>query len=97
MIKTFRDAATETLFTTGKSRRLAIEIQTSGLRRLRSLDEARTLADLRGAGNSLEQRRGADVWALRINDKYRIVFTWRDGHAWDVEIEDHPKTRGKGR
>ena len=28
-------------------------------------------------------------WSIRVNDKFRICFVWRDGAAWDVEIVDY--------
>ncbi len=78
---------TEELFRTGKSRRLAIEIQKSGLRRLRQIDAAKTLNDLRSAGGALELHRDGRH-ALRVNDKYRAVFRWNAGNASEVEIFD---------
>jgi toxin HigB-1 len=97
MIKTFRCRDTEELFLTGFSRRLPQDIHKSGHRRLRALDAATSLHDLRGVGGSLEERRTPGTWSIRINDKYRIVFDWKESNAWEVEIEDHPKSRNKGR
>ena len=56
------------------------------------LNEAVVLNDLRALpGNRLEQLRGdrAGQWSIRINDQYRICFTWREGHADDVQIIDY--------
>lgn len=88
MIKTFRDAATKSLFETSRSRRLPADIWRSGLRRLQLLDAAASLSSLRGAGNSLEQLEDGR-YVIRVNDRYRIVFRWVDGHAYDVEIVDY--------
>jgi len=45
-------------------------------------------------GNRLEQLKGdrAGQWSIRINDQWRICFTWRDGHAFDAEIADYRLT-----
>lgn len=87
MIKHFADADTETLFLTGKARRFPVEIWRSGHRRLRELDAATSLNDLRGEGKKLEKHRDGRH-AIRVNDKYRLVFEWRDGDAYRVEILD---------
>jgi len=42
-------------------------------------------------GNRLEALRGNRVGQLsiRINDRYRVCFVWRDGNAFDVEVVDY--------
>lgn len=87
MIKTFRDRNTEELFRTGACRRFPQEIQRSGKRRLNELHAARALADLRGAGNSIEKHRDGR-WAMRVNDKYRLLFFWEGADAFEAEITD---------
>lgn len=62
------------------------------LRKLRLLNRARTLGDLRvPPGNRLEALKGErrDQHSIRINDQWRICFRWRDGAAFDVEIVDY--------
>lgn len=62
------------------------------LRKLLLLDGAESLADLRSPpGNRLERLRGtrAGQYSIRINDQWRICFSWRDGDAYDVEIVDY--------
>lgn len=88
MIKSFRSAATQALFETGRSRKLPTDIHRSGLRRLLTLHVAKSLADLRGAGNSLEQLEDGR-YVIRVNDRYRVVFRWDGGGANDVEIVDY--------
>jgi toxin HigB-1 len=63
-----------------------------GRRKLGYLDTAVSLDDLRSPpGNRLEaltgDRRGQH--SIRVNDQWRVCFTWRDGHAGDVEIIDY--------
>jgi proteic killer suppression protein len=62
------------------------------LRKLRQLDAAATLEDLRNPpGNRLEILKGDRVgqMSIRINGHWRICFRWADRDAWDVEIVDY--------
>ncbi len=62
------------------------------LRKLRMLDAAMSLSDLRvPPGNRLERLRGdrAGQHSIRINDQWRICFRWHAGDAYDVEIVDY--------
>lgn len=62
------------------------------LRKLRMLNNARALADLRvPPENRLERLTGdrAGQHSIRINDQWRICFLWQDGHAAEVEIVDY--------
>jgi len=92
MIASFRDTETATIWDSRHSRRLPPDIQASALLKLRLINNARTLDDLRvPPGNRLEalakDRRGQH--SIRINDQWRICFIWRDGHAYQVEIVDY--------
>ena len=92
MIRSFADADTELLWDTGKSRRIPSTIRISALKKLRILRRATLLRDLAvPPGNCLEaltdDRKGQH--SVRINDQYRICFTWADGDAYDVEIVDY--------
>ncbi len=92
MIKSFKDAESEKLFGRQVSRRLPIETQQIALRKLRMLNNAVTLNDLRiPPGNRLEKLAGdrAGQYSIRINDQWRVCFEWRDGDAWNVEITDY--------
>lgn len=92
MIVSFGDRETETIWAGRRSRRLPSDIQVIALRKLRLINNARTLDDLGvPPGNRLEalagDRRGRH--AIRINDQWRVCFIWRDGHAHEVEIVDY--------
>lgn len=92
MIKSFQDRETQTIFARECSRRLPAEIQRVGLRKLRMLNNARTLNDLQvPPANRLEKLAGdrAGQYSFRINDRWRVCFAWRDGDAYDVEIVDY--------
>ena len=92
MIRSFRDRETERAWGGERSRRLPPDIQDAGLRKLRLMNQARRLDDLRiPPGNRLEalggDRRGQH--SIRINQLWRIRFRWNDGHCEDVEICDY--------
>ena len=91
MIRSFRDAATARLFDDEDVPRFrAIERQAR--RKLLLLDGIGALNDLRTPpGNRLEALKGGrrGQHSIRINDQWRICFTWRDGGADDVEIVDY--------
>jgi proteic killer suppression protein len=92
MIASFRDRETTTIWEGRRSRRLPADMQAAALRKLRLLNNARRLEDLRvPPGNRLEalqgERRGQH--SIRVNDQWRICFVWRDGHAQQVEIVDY--------
>lgn len=62
------------------------------LRKLRMLDAAMSLGDLRvPPGNHLERLRGdrAGQHSIRVNDQWRICFRWSEGDAYEVEIVDY--------
>ncbi|HMN27171.1 MAG TPA: type II toxin-antitoxin system RelE/ParE family toxin [Caldilineaceae bacterium] len=92
MIQSFRDAEAEKIFHRQRSRRLPPDIQQVALRKLRMLNRAQTLQDLRvPPANRLERLHGDRVgqYSIRINDQWRVCFEWREGHAWQVEITDY--------
>ncbi len=91
MIRSFRCTEAKAIYDGYGSRKFrAIELQAR--KRLRWLGAATSLADL-GAirGNRLEALKGdrAGQHSIRINDRWRVCFTWRDGNAHDVEIVDY--------
>jgi proteic killer suppression protein len=93
MIVSFGDGETEKIWLGERSRRLPPEIQPAALRKLRLINAARKVDDLRvPPGNRLERLQGdrAGQWSIRINDQWRIVFQWTEGGAEHVSIvEDH--------
>jgi len=92
MIRSFRDPETEEVFQRRGSRRLPQDMRRVALRRLVMLDAAETLADLRvPPGNRLEKLSGdrEGQHSIRINDRWRICFVWREGDAHEVEIVDY--------
>ncbi len=91
MIRSFRDRDAERLFQRQTVRRFKA-FESVARRKLEMLDAAHRLEDLRAPpGNRLEalvgDRKGQH--SIRINDQWRICFTWREGGAESVEILDY--------
>ncbi len=92
MIQGFADRQTALIWSGRRTKRLPADMQASALRKLRLLNQARVLNDLRAPpGNRLEALKGerAGQYSIRINDQWRICFTWREGGPADVEIVDY--------
>ena len=92
MLKSFADRETELIWSGRRSRKLPADIQNIALRKLRMIDQSRRIEDLRvPPGNRLELLRGnrAGQYSIRINDQWRICFSWDDGGAEHVEIVDY--------
>ena len=92
MIQGFADRRTAVVWSGRRSRRLPVDIQAVALRKLRMLNNARRLEDLRvPPGNRLEVLSGdrAGQHSIRINQQWRICFRWTDGGPSDVEIVDY--------
>ena len=92
MIKSFTCKETEKLFHREISRKFPPEIQRIALRKLRILNRAQNLNDLSvPPGNRLERLKGdrKDHYSIRINERWRICFEWRQSDAFNVEIVDY--------
>ena len=91
MLRSFRCLETKAIHEGFASRKFR-GIEEQARRRLRWLDAATSLTDL-GAirGNHLEalKRDRVGQHIIRIDDRWRIFFTWRDGNAHEVEIADY--------
>lgn len=91
MIRSFKDKRTEALYR-GEAVREFGAIEAAAHRKLDMLDAANQLIDLRAPpGNRLEALRGdrRGQHSIRINDRWRICFVWRDGGAEEAEIVDY--------
>jgi proteic killer suppression protein len=92
VIRNFKDKETQKIFERQRSRKLPSEIQQVALRKLRMLNRAETLQDLKvPPANRLEALKGdrQGKYSIRINDQWRICFQWTNGEASDVEIVDY--------
>jgi len=92
MIKSFRNKETEKVYTREGSRKLPVDVQQVALRKLRMINNSKNINDLRvPPANRLEKLRGnrKGQYSIRINDQWRICFTWNAGDAHEVEIADY--------
>jgi proteic killer suppression protein len=92
MIQSFADKDTEKVFQRIRIRKLSADLQRKALRKLLIIDAAEAIIDLKEPpGNNLEKlsgdRRGQ--YSIRINDRWRVCFEWRNGNAYDVLIVDY--------
>jgi len=92
MIRSFKCKESEKLFQRYQSKKFPAEIQRTALRKLRMLNRAQTLNDLKvPPGNRFEKLHGnrEGQMSIRINDQWRICFRWEDRDCYDVEIVDN--------
>lgn len=92
MIRSFTDKETERVWSGLRSRKLPADIQNRALDKLRMLNRAKTLDDLRNPpSNRLHEldRDRTGQHSISINMQWRICFVWKDGNAHDVEIVDY--------
>jgi proteic killer suppression protein len=92
VIKSFKCRETERLYRRENSKKFPGSIQKLALRKLWMLDAAETLEDLQSPpGNRLESLKGdrQGQSSLRINNQFRLCFSWRENNAHDVEIVDY--------
>ncbi len=92
MIKSFKDKETEKVYSREGSNKLPRDIQQVALRKLRMLNNVKSLNDLRvPPANRLEKMKGnrEGQLSIRINDQWRVCFKWQKGDAHDVEITDY--------
>lgn len=92
MVKTFNDKETELIWKGIRSKKLPPEIQSNSRRKLRMINNAQDLNDLRiPPANRLEKLRGnlKDYFSIRINQQWHIIFQWKDNDAYKVEITDY--------
>ena len=92
MIKTFKDEPTQKIYHRQPSRKLPPDIQQVALRKLRMINNATSLNDLRvPPANRLEKLSGdrAGQWSIRINDRWRVCFRWNGVDALNVEVVDY--------
>lgn len=92
MILTFGSKDTEKIWNGERTKRIPLEIQQIGRRKLRMLNNSQNITDLKvPPSNHLERLAGKlkDFHSIRINDQWRIIFKWENNHAYEVEIIDY--------
>ena len=90
MIVSFGSKDTEKIWNGERVKNMLVEVQQTGRRKLRMLNNSQNWSDLRiPPSNRLEKLEGSDFYSIRINVQWRIVFRWIDNNAQDVEIMDY--------
>ncbi|MDP1604626.1 MAG: type II toxin-antitoxin system RelE/ParE family toxin [Legionella sp.] len=92
MIKSFRCKETKKIYDGSMSRKFPSSVQQRARRKLRMLNNARAIDDLRiPPGNHLEKLVGDRIsqYSIKINDQWRLCFIWQDGTIIEVEMVDY--------
>jgi proteic killer suppression protein len=91
VIRSFRSKEVEDLYRKLRLSKALRALAKPALRRLQQLDSATSLRDLALPGNRLEALHGdrKGQHSIRINDQWRLCFTWKECDAYDVEIVDY--------
>lgn len=92
MIYSFADRETEKIWRGEKSKSLPAEIQHIARRKLRMINNAENINDLRiPPANRLKKLKGelTEYYSIRINDQWRIIFHWQNNNAENVQITDY--------
>jgi proteic killer suppression protein len=92
MIISFGSKETEKIWNGVRIKKMPIETQNIGRRKLRMLNNSQDIMDLRiPPSNRLEKLTGKlnEFHSIRINKQWRIVFQWNNGNASEVEIIDY--------
>jgi proteic killer suppression protein len=94
MILSFANEETEKIWYGESVKKIPLEIQKIGRRKLRMLNNSQDINDIKvPPSNRLEKLKGKlkSFNSIRINDQWRIIFKWYKGHAKEVKIIDYHK------
>jgi len=92
LVNSFADKETEKIWEGEKSKVLPAEIQHVARRKLRMINNAESINDLRiPPANRLKKLKGelTDLYSIRINDQWRIIFNWEGNKADNIKITDY--------
>jgi proteic killer suppression protein len=92
MIISFGTKETEKIWNGERVKKIPIEIQKIGRRKIRMLNNSQNLIDLIiPPSNRLEKLTGKfkEYYSIRINDQWRIVFNWKNNNSHQVKIIDY--------
>jgi proteic killer suppression protein len=92
MILSFGSKETEKIWNGERVGKLPNDVQETGRRKLRMLNNSQNMHDLKiPPSNRLEKLSGnlKDYYSMRINDQWRITFKWQNGNASEVKITDY--------
>ena len=92
MIKSFGDKESEKIWNGIRSKKFPNEIQDVVRRKLRMINNAQDVNDLRiPPANRLEKLKGdlQEYYSIRINNQWRIIFKWINNDAYEIRIVDY--------
>ena len=90
MIRSFRHDGLEELFLTGSSRKVRTDLAKRCIRRLDTIDHAKSFIEFNVSGYDFHALRGSTQrYTIHVNGPWCITFEWRDGHAWNVDLEQY--------
>ncbi|MBE7641134.1 plasmid maintenance system killer family protein [Salegentibacter sp. BLCTC] len=92
MIKSFADKEAEKIWIGTQSRKLPANIQNVARRKLRMINNAQNINDLRiPPANHLEKLMGnlEGFYSIRINKQWRVIFKWKNDNAIEIQIVDY--------
>tara|TARA_R110001583_G_scaffold81330_1_gene217173 strand:+ start:3671 stop:4060 length:390 start_codon:yes stop_codon:yes gene_type:complete len=92
MILSFGSKETEKIWNGIRVKKIPLEIQNIGRRKLRMLNNSQDISDLRiPPSNRLEKLTGnlSGFYSIRINKQWRIIFVWENGNASETKIMDY--------
>ena len=91
MIRTFRHKGLRQLFETGKSRAVSADLERRLMRQLDFLNRVTSPADMNLPGYRLHELKGGrkGTWSVTVSGNWRVTFSFRDGDAFDVDLEDY--------
>ena len=92
MILSFGSKETEKIWDGERVKKIPLEIQQVGRRKLRILNNSQNISDIMiPPSNRLEKLSGnlKDFYSIRINDQWRIIFKWENNQAFEVKIVDY--------
>ena len=92
MIKSFGSKEAEKIWNGERVKKLPLDIQEIGRRKMRMINNSVNFVDLKiPPANRLEKLSGKlkDFYSIRINKQWRIIFKWKSGNAYELEIIDY--------
>lgn len=92
MIRSFADKEANKIWSGIRSKKLPANIQNVARRKLRMINNAQGINDLRiPPANHLEKLSGnlEGFYSIRINKQWRIIFKWENDNAFEVQIVDY--------
>lgn len=93
MIQSWKDSGTEDIFhgrdTKQARKQCQREVWKVARRKLDQLNGVKHYSELKFPPNNNLHPLNDDWWAIHVNDRYRLVFRWKDGHPHEVSVTDY--------